>query len=220
MKEILKTVFVIMAVEAVHFLLLTGGLCLLGFFTRANGETAFTYTELLWTGTVSFWFDGYGPILLLCLACVVGSSFWDTYVSWLALDNRRKTLDAEVERRADGKVAELRPTLETDIDKAYQEKYAARQHALAEKSNRLATQRYELEEAKHAMERERVCLRADQNKVAAWKSEVEALRQKAAKEKEKKASVRQHIQWAVDTLAEETPNLGLALRHLKKAKKL
>jgi hypothetical protein len=70
------------------------------------------------------------------------------------------------------------------------------------------------------MERERAGLRAEQSKIAAWKSEVEGLRQKAAKEKERKASVRQRIQWVADILAEESPNLGLALRHLKKAKKL
>ncbi len=65
------------AVEAVHFIVLTGILCGVGFFTRDNGETAVTFRQLLWEGGVSFWFDGYGAILLLGLVIVIG---------WILLD--------------------------------------------------------------------------------------------------------------------------------------
>lgn len=220
MKEKFQTVLFILTVESLHFLLLTGVLCLLGFFMRASGETAVTFRELLWTGTVSFWLDGFGQIPLVGLAVTAAWSVWNYCADNRALAKRRAELEQETARRVEKRIAELRPELETAISKAYAETYAARRHELSVTANRLAAQRKDLDVEMHMVQMSWEGVHKEEEKITAWKSEVEALRRKAAEEKERKASIRQRIQWAADVLAEESPNLGLVLRHLKKAEKL
>lgn len=219
MKEKLHDVLTILAVEAVHFILLTALLCGIGFFTRDNGEVAVTFAALLWTGAVSFWFDGFGAIFLLSLLLSVGWDVWEFFADRKAFEQRRKNFDQEVAQMAHQRVEELRPQMKTAIAAAVAKDFAKRELALTGKEEQFAVRRWEQNRDRMALEVERRDFQEEKGKVLAWKLEVEALRRKAEIAKERRASVKRHILWAMDALAGELPNTGLALRHLKKAEK-
>jgi hypothetical protein len=121
MKKKLEAFWAIVMVEALHCVLLTIGLSWLGFFTHPSGERLVPFRELVWAGTISFWFTGVGQIPLLALAVMAVKAVWNYCADSRALENRRADLDQEAMQRAEKRLAELLPTQEANIDKAYQD---------------------------------------------------------------------------------------------------
>ncbi len=78
---------------------------------------------------------------------------------------------------------------------------------------------WELSRERRELDAERAGLREEQRKVAAWKTELAALRRKAETDKEKRQTLKHRVRWAREALTLEPPNVGLALRHLKAAEK-
>lgn len=219
MKEKLQAALIILGVETVHFMILTAFLCGIGFFTRDNGGVAVTFTALLWTGAVSFWFDGFGAIFLLSLLLFIGWEIWEFFADRKAFEQRRKNFDQEVGQMAHRRAEELRPQMKSAIVAAVEKDFAEREQELAEKEAKFAAYRWELNRDRMELEAERSDFQEEKGKVLAWKFEVDTLRRKAEIAKERRASVKRHIRWAIDALAGEPLNVGLALRHLKKAEK-
>ncbi|CAK7049949.1 MAG: hypothetical protein DELT_00998 [Desulfovibrio sp.] len=218
MKRIFENLLGIAVVEAVHFIFLTAILCLIGFFTRADGS-AVTFRQLLWNGGVSFWFDGYGAILLFCLVAVGGWMVLAFFADRKALEEKRKGLDQEAWEAGHRLAAMMRPELETSIEQAYESKFADREAALAQDEKSLSW-RYKVQaEEQRALGSERIELEDQKRKVRAWKLELDALRSKSEIYKERRAQLKRRIRWAEEALAEDPSNVGLALRHLKKAEK-
>ena len=138
MKRIFEGILSFAAFEAVHFIILTGVLCGFGFFTRADGETGVTFKQLLWNGAVKFWFDGVGPVVLLCL---FGAIIWEVggfIVDLKGLEEKRKNLDKEALQAGQRLAAMMRTELEATIKRDYERKYADRNTALAEGEESLA----------------------------------------------------------------------------------
>ena len=219
MKTALEGILLLAAIEAVHFIVLTGLLCLLGVFTRADG-TAVTFRQLLWNGGVAFWFDGYGAILLLCLLVVIGWVLLDFVADRDALEKRRQDMDKEIQAAAQRFVDRLRPQLESSIMAACERELAGREDSLAHEMQLFGTRQWELSIERHDLETEKAIVRRAQEKTTAWKNELEDLRWKAKADKDRRLSLKQRVSWARDALTEDPPNVGLALRHLKNAGKL
>ena len=219
MKNNPNPVLRIAAIEALHFVILTGLLCGIGFFTL-DGETRVTFAALLWTGTVSFWFDGFGPVLLLCLVLFIGRGIWEFFADREAFEKRKKDFDQEVALEVRKRVEVLRPKLSEAIERDFEEIFAAQERTLFDENVRLARQQKELENARGVLAVEWDRLREEREKVHAWRVELEALRRKAAVAKEEKSEIKRRVQWAIGALGEQSFNVGLALRHLKKAEKM
>ncbi|MDR3087602.1 MAG: hypothetical protein LBU45_06590 [Azoarcus sp.] len=219
MKKTLEAILFFVAIEAVHFVVLTGALCGVGFFTRADGQTGVSFKQLLWDGGVMFWLDGFGPVVLLCLLVVAVWILWDFIADWQTLGEKRKNLDQEAWQAAQKLVAKLRPELETSIERAYENKYADREAALLKDEERLAWRCKEQAKEQRTLDAGWVELRDERGKAQAWKGELDALRKKAEIAKEKRAQLLRRIRWAFEALVENPPNVGLAIRHLKKAEK-
>ena len=218
MKRILENILGIAVVEAVHFIFLTGILCLIGFFTRADGS-AVTFRQLLWNGGVSFWFDGYGAILLFCLVAAAGWEVLAFFADRKALEEKRKGLDQEAWQAGQRLAAQMRPELEAAVARDYERKFEDRHAVLAQDKASLALRYKEQAKEQRALDVGRVELEDQKRKVQAWKLELDALRRKSEMDKERWAQLKRRIRWAEEALAEDPSNVGLARRHLKKAKK-
>ena len=219
MKRILEGILNVVAFEAVHFIILTGVLCGFGFFTRADGETGVTFKQLLWNGAVKFWFDGFGPVVLLCL---FGAIIWEVgefIVDRKGLEEKRKNLDMEALQAGQRLAALMRPELEASIGRDYKNKFADREAALAEGEENLAWRYKEQAKEQRALEAGWIELRDKEGKVQAWKVELNALRRKTEAATERQVQLKRRIRWAFEALIENPPNVGLARRHLKKAEK-
>lgn len=220
MKRALEAVLFILAVEAIHFIILTGVLCAIGFFTRLDGKTAVTFKQLLWDGGVTFWFDGFGPAVLLCLSVVAVWSAWEFFADRDALEERRKNLDKEVREAGQRLAAAMRPELEAAAKQACEKTFAARESALVKAEGELARRYREQADEQRALDAGWAEFRVQSAKIQAWKDELEAVRRKAEIAAERRDQIKRRIRWAGEALAGEPPNVGLALRHLKKAEKI
>jgi hypothetical protein len=204
-----ERILIFLAFEAVNFVVLTGFLCGIGFFTLPGGDTSVTFRILLWTGTVSFWFEGYGPVLLLCLAVVIVWCILAFCHDALEIEKRRKNMDKEVESKAKEKAERFRSSIREEILR----ELAARIQDLQRHSKRLHDEREEL--AVRAGE-----LQNRELKIQDWRDELHAVREKYEKRKDRWKETNQRLSWARDALQGTPPNIGLALRHLKKAEKI
>lgn len=215
MKKVLEVILLVAAIEAFHCILFIGLLCLLGFFTRPDGSSI-GFRQLLWDGGVAFWFDGYGAILLLCLLVVAGWTLLDFFADRSALEERRRNMDKEILAAAQRLMDTNRPKMEAAIRASCERELVERKRYLAEEESRLSMRQWELGSERQRLDTEKAQLEESIGKIRAWKNELVALRRKAEDDQEKRQAVKQRIRWAQNALYEEPPNIGLALRHLKK----
>ena len=183
-----------------------------------NGTTALEMVSRLMPET--FWFDGFGPVILLCLAVVAVWSVWVFFADREALEQRRKAMDAEVRAAAQRLMDERRPQLEAMIRSACEKRLADRERALADEEYQFSKRHWEQDWERQTLNDEKADLQEEKGKITAWKNELAALRQKAEADKERRQALKQRIGWARDALAAEPANVGLALRHLKMAEKM
>lgn len=220
MKKTIEAILFITAIEAVHFIVLTGGLCGFGFFTRANGETGVTFKQLLWNGTVTFWFDGFGPVVLLCLLVVAVWTAWEFLADREALEKRRRSLEQEITLQADAQVEARLPSLHAQARAAIESDFTSRECALNDLELMLERHRQALDAERRSLEIGRREVDDGRRKIQDWKHELNSLRGTMKILGERKRAMKQRIRWAEEALTEETPNVGLALRHLKKTKNM
>ena len=220
MRKTFEAILFIAAIEAVHFIILTGTLCGFGFFTRSNGETGVTFKQLLWDGGVVFWFEGVGPVLLLCLLVVAVWMVWEFTADREALEKRRKNLEQEVATRTNAQIEGLLPGLNAQAKKDIEKDFAMREYSNNEFEKVLDQHQQALDAERRSLETGRRELDDGKRKMQAWKYELDSLRRTMKILGERKASMKQRIRWAEEALAENPPNLGLALRHLKKTKNM
>ena len=220
MKKALEKILFIAAAEAVHFIILTGALCGFGFFTRAAGETGVTFKQLLWNGGVVFWFDGFGPAVLLCLFVVAVWTVWEFLADREALEKRRKNLDQEIVLRTDMQIEALLPDLNAQVRIDIEKDFSGREHLIDELEGMIERNRQSLVAERRSLEMERRELDDGKRKMQAWKDELDSLRRTMKILGERKTSMKQRIRWAEEALAEDPLNVGLALRHLKKTKNM
>lgn len=219
MKKALEVALLVAAVEAIHFIALTGALCGFGFFTLGDGETGVTFKQLLWDGGVAFWFDGFGPAVLLCLFVVAVWAVWEFIADREALEAQRKNLAKEALETGQRLAAQMRPELEATIKRDYERSFEDRHAALAQDEASLAWRYKEHAKEQRALDAGRIELEDQKRKVQAWKLELNSLRRKSERDKERWAQLKRRIRWAEEALAEDPSNVGLARRHLKKAEK-
>jgi vacuolar-type H+-ATPase subunit I/STV1 len=207
--KIYERILLFLAVEAVNFVVLTGFLCGIGFFTLPGGDTPVTFRILLWTGTVSFWFEGYGPVLLLCLAVVIIWCILAFCHDALEIEKRRRNMDKEVESKAKEKAEGLRSSIREEILR----ELAARIQDLQRHSKRLHDEREELSVRAEELQNKEL-------KIQNWRDELHAVREKDEKRRDRWKETSQRLAWARAALQETPPNVGLAVRHLKKVEKI
>jgi hypothetical protein len=219
MKKVLEKILFVVAIEAVHFIVMTGMLCGFGFFTRAGGTTGVTFKQLLWDGGVAFWFDGFGPVLLLCLVVAAVWTIWDFFADKEALEKPRKNQDQEGAAQANAHIKGLLPGLNAQARVDVEKDFAMREYSNSEFEKMLDRRRQTLDAERRALEMEQHELHDEKEKVSTWKYELDSLRGKTEIIRKRKKFMKQRIRWAEEALAENPPNVGLALRHLKKAEK-
>jgi hypothetical protein len=118
-------------------------------------------------------------------------------------------MDKEVESKAKEKAERFRSSIREEILR----ELAARIQDLQRHSKRLYDEREEL--AVRAEE-----LQNRELKIQDWRDELHAVREKDEKLRERWKETSQRLGWARDALQVTPPNVGLAMRHLKKAEKI
>lgn len=217
--ELIDDVLWFFAKLALWFILVTAFFCAIGFMAR-DAERVVTFSNLLWDGTIAFWFGPAGLLIFLALFGVIVRYGWKLLWEGFAFKERQAGLDKEVEAQVKRRVEGLIPIIEEETRKSVELELAVRAGMLLEEEENMRAQHKRLWSDREGLELARQSLRAEQAKTERWLKELKALQQKEIAAKERRVAVKQRIRWGLEALSANPPNIGLSMRHLRKAEKL